>query len=36
MFCGPAETAMFVMAVERLQKISVHQALIVNRCFIIY
>ena len=35
MFCG-SETAMFVIAVERLQKISFHEGLIVNKCFIIY
>ena len=35
MFCGP-ETVMFVMAIERLQKILFHEGLIVNRCFIIY
>ena len=36
MFCGPDETAMFVMVVERLQKISFREGLIVNNCFIIY
>ena len=35
MFCGP-ETAMFVMAVERVQKISFHEGLIVNKCFNTY
>ena len=33
MFCGP-ETVMFVMAVERPQKISFHEGLTVNKCFI--